>query len=121
MPQQVQHFASFLLLTLSINQFGSIFSFRSNTGWISATVNMADGEDIEGEDVDEEEDVLPTCANILASSFLQYDTCAKISLFSFKPNLFKRIQTMWIHKCFVLRGFEKKLQLHDGFSEISTL
>ena len=26
---------------------------------------------------------------------------------------------MWIHTCFVLRGFDKELQMHDGFSEIS--
>ena len=54
------------------------------------------------EDVEDEEGV-----NILASSFLEYDTCAKILLFSFKSNLFKRIQTMWVHTCFVLCGFRK--------------
>ena len=48
---QVQRFASFLLLTLSTNQFRSTFSFPSNIGWISATVSVAD-----------EEGVLPTYA-----------------------------------------------------------
>ena len=54
------------------------------------------------EDVEDEEGV-----NILASSCLEYDTCAKSLLFSFKSNLFKRIQTMWVHTCFVLCGFGK--------------
>lgn len=57
---------------------------------ISAAVNVANVEDVEGEDVEDEEGVLPTCANISASSCLEYDTCAKTSLFSFRLNLFKR-------------------------------
>ena len=74
---------------------------------ISAAVNVADEEDVEGEDVEDEEGVLPNCVNLLVSSCLEYGNCAKISLLSFKVNLFKRIQTMWIYTCFVLRGFEK--------------
>ena len=90
MLRQVHHFACFLHLTLTTTQFGSIFSFSSNIDWIFAAVNVADEEDVEGEDVEDEEGVLPTCANISASSCLEYDTCAKTSLFSFRLNLFKR-------------------------------
>ena len=89
MLQQVHHFACFLHLTLSTTQFGSIFSFSSNIDWIFAALNVADEEDVEDEDAEGEEGVLPTCANISASSCLEYDTCAKISLFSFRLNLFK--------------------------------
>ena len=58
---------------------------------------MADEEDVEDEEG----------VNILASSCLEYETCVKSLLFSFKSNLFKRIQTivgtyvfcfMWIRK-----------------------
>ena len=69
--------------------------------------NVADEKDVEDEDVEDEEGVLPTCANILASSCLEYDACVKIALFSFKPNLFKRIQALWIHACSILRRLEK--------------
>ena len=59
MLRQVHHFARFLHLTLSTTQFGSIFSFSSNIDWIFAAVNVADEEDVEGEDVEDEEGVLP--------------------------------------------------------------
>ena len=60
MLRQVHHFACFLHLTLTTTQFGSIFSFSSNIDWIFAAVNVADEEDVEGEDVEDEEGVLPT-------------------------------------------------------------
>ena len=64
---------------------------------------MADEEDVEDEDVADEDGVLPTCANISASSCLEHDTCAKI-LFFFLNQIFsnQRIQVMWIYTCFVL-------------------
>ena len=72
----------FFCLFLSTNQFASIFCLPLNIDWISAAVNVADEEDVH-----DEEGVLPTCANISTNSCLEHDTCAKIPLFSFEPNL----------------------------------
>ena len=52
---------------------------------------MVDEEDVENEDAEDKEVVLPACANISSSSCLGNGTCAKISLFSSKPNFYKRI------------------------------
>ena len=56
-------FCIFLLPTLSSNQLGSIFSFPSNIHKIFAVVNVDEEEDVENEDAEDEEDVLPTHAN----------------------------------------------------------
>ena len=52
--------------TLSTAQLRSIFSFSSNIDWISATDIVVDEEDVE-----DEEGVLLTCANMSASSCLE--------------------------------------------------
>ena len=53
----------------------------SNIDWISVAENVADGDDDEDKDIEDEEGVLPTCANISSSSCLEYHTWTKIALF----------------------------------------
>ena len=50
---------------------------------------MVDEEDVENEDAEDKEVVLPACANISSSSCLGHGTRAKISLFSSKPIFIK--------------------------------